>query len=163
MAGKLKLQQVFGIATRVNAASYVDRGGLDDRLRYLLGTDRHIAIHGDSKQGKSWLRSHVLERDDTIVVQCQVESTPELLFQQALGLLGIHAELTTTKTNTLQGNVEVGKILAKAKGEIAAGGSSSARPSESCNRSGRPRLTCLGSHRSSKPRGGALCSRTSII
>lgn len=128
MVGKLKLQEVFGIATRVNAASYVDRGGLDARLRYLLGTDRHIAIHGDSKQGKSWLRSHVLERDDTIVVQCQVESTPELLFQQALGLLGIHAELTTTKTNTLQGtldlrgNIELGKLLAKATGELAAGG-----------------------------------------
>lgn len=128
MPEKLKLQEVFGIATRVNAASYVDRGGLDERLRYLLGTDRHIAIHGDSKQGKSWLRSHVLDRTSTIVVQCQVESTPELLFQQALGLLGIHAELTTTKTNTLQGsldlsgNVELGKILAKARGEVSAGG-----------------------------------------
>lgn len=53
---------------------------------------------------------------------------PELLFQQALGLLGIHAELTTTKTNTLQGsldlsgNVELGKILAKARGGVSAGG-----------------------------------------
>jgi hypothetical protein len=128
MPGKLKLQEVFGIATRVNAASYVDRGGLDERLRYLLGTDRHIAIHGDSKQGKSWLRSHMLDRAETIVVQCQVESTPELLFQQALGLLGIHAELITTKTNTLQGsldlsgNVELGKILAKAKGEVSTSG-----------------------------------------
>lgn len=71
------------------------------------------------------MRSHVLDRDDTIVVQCQVESTPELLFQQALGLLGIHAELTTTKTNTLQGtlnlsgNIELGKLLAEAKGELA--------------------------------------------
>jgi len=128
MTVNLKLQQVFGVATHVNSASYVDRGGLDDRLRYVLDTERHVAIHGDSKQGKSWLRSHVLERDDTIVVQCQVESTPELLFQQALGLLGIHAELTTTKTNTLQGtldlkgNVELGKILAKATAEVAAGG-----------------------------------------
>lgn len=128
MSEKLKLQDVFGIATRVNAASYVDRGGLDERLRYLLATDRHIAIHGDSKQGKSWLRSHVLQRDHTIVVQCQPETTPELLFQQALGLLGVHAELTTTKTNTLQGsldlsaNVELGKILAKAKAEVSGGG-----------------------------------------
>jgi hypothetical protein len=128
VAEKLKLQEVFGIATRVNAASYVNRGGLDERLRYLLGADRHIAIHGDSKQGKSWLRSHILDREETIVVQCQVDSTPELLFQQALGVLGIHAELTTTKSNTLQGsldltaNVELGKIIAKAKGEVSAGG-----------------------------------------
>lgn len=74
--------------------------------------------------GKLWLRSHVLARDGTIAVQCQVESTPELLFQQALGLLGIDAELTTTKTNTLQGtldlrgNIELGKLLAKTEGEV---------------------------------------------
>ena len=128
MAGKFKLQDVFGIATRVNTASYVDRGGLDQRLRYLLETDRHIAIHGDSKQGKSWLRAQILRRDESIVVQCQVESTPESLFQQALGTLGVQVELSVTKTNTLQGtldltgNIELGKILAKAKAELAAGG-----------------------------------------
>jgi hypothetical protein len=128
VARRLKLQEVFGIATRVNAASYVDRGGLDERLRYLLETDRHIAIHGDSKQGKSWLRTHVLGRDDSLVVQCQIESTPESLFQQALGTLGVHAELSVTKSNTLQGtldltgNVELGKLLAKASAELSAGG-----------------------------------------
>ena len=125
---KLKLQEVFGIATNVNAASYVDRGGLDERLRYLLQTQRHIAIHGDSKQGKSWLRTHVLGRDDSIVVQCQVESTPESLFQQALGALGVHAELSVTKTSTIQGtldltgNIELGKLLAKASAELGASG-----------------------------------------
>jgi hypothetical protein len=63
-----------------------------------------------------------------VVVQCQVESTPESLFQQALGVLGVHAELSVTKTNTLQGtldlsgNIELGKLLAKGTAEVSAGG-----------------------------------------
>ena len=50
------LNEVFGIATEINAASYVNRGALDETLGYYLKTQRHIAIHGDSKQGKTWLR-----------------------------------------------------------------------------------------------------------
>jgi hypothetical protein len=38
-------QDVFDIATRVDSASYVDRGGLDKRLGYHLATERHVAIH----------------------------------------------------------------------------------------------------------------------
>jgi len=94
----IKLNEVFGIAQRVSQASYVDRDRLDERLRYLLGTGRHIAIHGDSKQGKSWLRSSVLNADDTLAVQCLVNTTPEALFNEALGMLGITAELRKTNT-----------------------------------------------------------------
>src|SRR5438309_886904 len=53
IAAMPQLQEVFGIATTVNQLSYVDRGGLDERFAYLLRTERHIAVHGDSKQGKS--------------------------------------------------------------------------------------------------------------
>jgi hypothetical protein len=128
---KLKLQRVFGIATEVSQASYVDRGGLDERLGYLLDTDRHIAIHGDSKQGKSWLRNHVLDEKHTPAVQCQVDDEPERIFQQALGTLGIQAELKTSSTTEFQGTLdlkgsaEIGKILAKAKaeGELSGGAS----------------------------------------
>jgi hypothetical protein len=123
-----KLNEVFGIAQRVSQASCVDRGRLDERLRYLLGTGRHIAIHGDSKQGKSW-RNSVLDADDTLAVQCLVNTTPEALFNEALGMLGIRAELKKTKTNDLQGTLDLSaagelgfKLLAKGKAEAKASG-----------------------------------------
>jgi hypothetical protein len=121
------LNEVFGIATTVNTASYVDRGGLDERMRYLLGTERHIAIHGDSKQGKSWLRAALLSPDEMIVVQCQIDTAPESLFRQALGELGVRAEIRQTGTSHLEGTLDfsgsgelgnflLGKVALEAKG-----------------------------------------------
>lgn len=118
----LALNEVFGIATEINAASYVDRGGLDELLGYYLGTQRHIAIHGDSKQGKSWLRGKLLDADDTIVVQCQVDSTAESVFREALGSVGVRAELRRVGKGAFEGELdfttggELGhSLLAKAK------------------------------------------------
>jgi AAA domain len=102
----MRLNEVFGIATEVSPASYVNRGGLDERLGYYLATQRHIAIHGDSKQGKTWLRARLLDSDDTIVVQCQVETTPESLFREALGFLDVHAELRRTGRAQLEGTLD---------------------------------------------------------
>ncbi len=123
------LNEVFGIATYVNAASYVDRGGLDKLLGYYLRTERHVAIHGDSKQGKSWLRSNLLDANDTLVVQCGVESTPESLFREALGQLDIRAEIRRVGTSQLEGQLdisgsgELGNILiGKVKLDAGAGG-----------------------------------------
>ena len=124
----MHLSEVFGIATEVNTASYVDRGGLDERLGYYLKTQRHIAIHGDSKQGKSWLRNRLLDAADTIVVQCQVETTPESLFREALGALGVRAELRRSSTSQLEGRLdfsgggELGNFLfGKMKVDVEAG------------------------------------------
>lgn len=123
------LHEVFGIATHVNAASYVDRGGLDKRLGYYLQTERHVAIHGDSKQGKSWLRSKLLDADHSLVVQCSVESTPESLFREALGQLDIRAEIKRVGTSQFEGQLDVaasgelGNVLVgKAKLDMGAGG-----------------------------------------
>lgn len=102
-----RLEQVFGIATRVNRASYVDRGGLDNKLAYYLRTERHIAIHGDSKQGKSWLRGNLLEDDATLIVQCQPTSTPESVLREALGQLGVLVELKRTGSTQLEGQLDV--------------------------------------------------------
>lgn len=128
----LPLRRVFGISTEVSQASYVDRGDLDRQFEYVLNTDRHVVIHGDSKQGKSWLRSRKLSPDESVLVQCQVNSTPESIFSEALGALGVFAELKRTDTKQLSGSLdfkaagEIGiKLLAKAsasaeaKGEVA--------------------------------------------
>jgi hypothetical protein len=113
----VRLNEVFGIATEINTASYVNRGGLDELLAYYLETQRHIAIHGDSKQGKSWLRSKLLDRTDTIVVQCQVETAPESMFREALGALDVRAEIRRTGRAQTEGTLdfsgggELGNVL----------------------------------------------------
>jgi hypothetical protein len=125
----IRLNKVFGIATHVNPASYVNRGGLDEILGYYLEAERHIAIHGDSKQGKSWLRSKLLEADATIVVQCQVDSTPESVFREALGQLDVHAELRRVGRTQLAGHLDLSasgqlgnSLIGKAKVASEVGG-----------------------------------------
>lgn len=123
------LHEVFGIATHVNPASYVDRGGLDKLLGYYLETERHVAIHGDSKQGKSWLRSNLLDADHTLAVQCNTESTPESIFREALGQLDIRAEIKRVGSSQIQGQLDVTAsgelgnfLVGKAKLDMGAGG-----------------------------------------
>jgi hypothetical protein len=126
-----KLQDVFGIATEINAASYVNRGGLDERLGYYLDTQRHVAIHGDSKQGKSWLRGRLLEAKDTIVVQCLVDSTAESIFEEALGAIDVRAELKSTGRGKIEGELDfsgggqLGNVLL-GKVQLEGGGSGGA-------------------------------------
>lgn len=100
------LQDVFGIAEHVNGLSYIDRGGLDSDLKYALGAERHVAIHGASKQGKSWLRSRVLDGDSFVLVQCQTGTTVESLFTDALGAIGVRAELRRTQGNDFEGTLD---------------------------------------------------------
>jgi hypothetical protein len=122
-----RLEEVFGVSTGVNSLSYVDRGKLDDELQRALKGGRHIVIHGGSKQGKSWLRSRAISRENTILVQCLPGSTSATLLGEALGQIGVSATLKTTKekqlTGTLDfsGSAEVGKLFAKVKGEMDAG------------------------------------------
>jgi hypothetical protein len=120
MGGPLR-SEVFGTSADPKH-SYVDRGRLDDELADLLRSDKHIVIHGDSKQGKTWLRQAVLRADQAIMVQCLPGSTPASLLQEALGIIGVRATLRYTRENTLGGEIdlsasgEIGiKLLAKAK------------------------------------------------
>ena len=125
------LDDVFGISANVDSRSYVDRGGLDERFRRALGSQRHVAVHGGSKQGKSWLRTKGLRDSDAIVVQCQPNSSATSLLREALGRLGVVATLRMSETRDIEGTldfkgaVELGKILAKAKVEGSAGATAS--------------------------------------
>ena len=65
-----KASEVFGMSNTVLPDSYVDRGALDDEVMALLGRPTHIALRGESKCGKSWLRQTVLP--DALVVQCRL-------------------------------------------------------------------------------------------
>ncbi len=117
------LQEVFGLSD-LRPLSYVDRGALDQRAAYLISTRRHVAIHGDSKQGKSWLRERVLPDHNCVRVQCGSGSTSASVLQQALGLLGVRAEIRHTAERQISGQIDLGasgefgaRIFAKAKAE----------------------------------------------
>ncbi len=120
----VSLSEVFGIGSNVNSKSYVDRGGLDARFQLALEADRHVAVHGGSKQGKSWLRAKGLAKESTIVIQCTPESTPESLFRETLGRLNVDAVLKVTESSNLQGTLDFSasgslgvKILSKIQAE----------------------------------------------
>lgn len=124
-----ELHDVFGISANVESPSYVDRGHLDERFRRALASDRHVAVHGGSKQGKSWLRTKGLSAEHSVVIQCTPSSTADSLLREALGRLGVRAVLRMTESRDLQGSLdfsaaaELGKVLAKAKAEGRVGGS----------------------------------------
>lgn len=124
----MKLAEVFGISANVQSRSYVDRGGLDARFERALTLDRHVAVHGGSKQGKSWLRAKGLRPEDALIVQCVPDSTVSSLLAEALGRLGVLATLMVTKDRALQGSLdfggsgELGKWAAKAAIEARATG-----------------------------------------
>jgi hypothetical protein len=106
MRGDVSLHDVFGVAEHVKMCSYVDRGGLDAHLRYALQTERHIAVHGSSKQGKSWLRDRVLEGTESVLVQCQTGTTTGSLLTDALGAVGVRAELRRTSGRDFEGTLD---------------------------------------------------------
>lgn len=119
----VRLENVFGIAD-LQPASYVDRGDLDDRVGYLLRTKRHLVIHGDSKQGKSWLRERCIPDAESIRVQCHRDATTSSLLQQALGLIGVRAEIRQIDEKTIGGTLDLGasgevgsRLFAKGKAE----------------------------------------------
>lgn len=124
---KEKLTEVFGIGVGNRTSAYVDRGALDKKFTESLEANRHISIHGGSKQGKTWLRKRSLNATEAIVVQCTITSSAASVLEEALSQLGVRASLSRTETGTLGGHIDVtgtasGKIgmplLAKAAAEI---------------------------------------------
>ncbi len=84
-----ELNEVFGIGTDIPKFTYVDRSGLDTKFGYLLKTQRHIVLHGASKQGKSCLRKKKVDESACIVVQCLPGMTSKDLWQKALSNMDV--------------------------------------------------------------------------
>jgi hypothetical protein len=119
------LRDVFGIRTAFNDFSYIDRGGLDADISNVAGRDMHVALRGESKSGKSWLRQKIFK--DANVISCRLGFTTTEIYRQVLANLDINlvVEKTTTGGATLAftGSSEIGwKYLAKAKGEVEVSG-----------------------------------------
>jgi hypothetical protein len=97
-----RLEQVFGMSPTPHLATYVDRGGLDERLAAALDAGVHVAIHGESKHGKSWLRAHGLREENIARVQCIPGMSATDAIEAALGRLGVSEPVKVTSTETLE-------------------------------------------------------------
>ncbi len=120
----VRLNDVFGISTSVPKHTYVDRSGLDKKFEYCLGSDRHIILHGGSKQGKTVIRRKNLPQEQSIVLQCNAQTTREELYTGILAQLEVSipssVETKTTASGEIGGETGVtfplfGKITAHAR------------------------------------------------
>ncbi len=96
-----QLGEVFGIAASVPIHTYVDRAGLDKRFTYLVKQDRHLVIHGASKQGKTILRKRNLPEDKCLIVQCGANSGRARIYLEILRQLDAQIPTEVSKNLTL--------------------------------------------------------------
>lgn len=120
---------VFGVSNQILPDSYVDRGQLDERIQLLLKRTTHIALRGESKCGKSWLRQKNIPQ--AIVVQCRLKKSVVDLYIDALSQLQITFTVEQTHSSSLKGSVEAtgelgASILAKLGFKVASSGETSA-------------------------------------
>ena len=74
------LRDVFGVHNPPPLLTYVDRAGLDDRIKHFLTTGRHLVLYGPSKQGKTALRKRAMAEDSCVVIQCRNRPTLDQLY-----------------------------------------------------------------------------------
>ena len=103
---------VFGINSAVRPETYVDRGELDKSIEKLLNRNTHIALKGESKCGKSWLRQKTLP--DAIVVQCRLGRGAIDIYVDALSQLEVKFVVSDKSSGKVEGKLE-------AKGAIGEG------------------------------------------
>jgi hypothetical protein len=111
-----KAHEVFGVSNVVLPDSYVDRGELDEEVKKYLERPNHIALRGESKCGKSWLRQTVLP--DAVVVQCRLGKTTLDIYRDALGQMDVRLEVERVEGTRWSGRIETTgdlglKLLAK--------------------------------------------------
>lgn len=104
---EVKLNQVFGITTDIPTYTYVDRQKLDERFAHYLDSQKHIVIHGASKQGKSCLRKKQVDADTSLVIQCSpTMEHPEDIWRAALEKANIPVVAKATRVVTAGDHVE---------------------------------------------------------
>jgi hypothetical protein len=94
----IPLNKVFGIQTDVPTYTYVDRANLDAKFGYLLNTDKHIVIHGASKQGKTSLRRKGLADSKVITIQCRSDTSMDDIYESILAKIGVATPKTSKQT-----------------------------------------------------------------
>jgi hypothetical protein len=98
------VDEVFGIS-RDLPLNYVERKGVDGKLKDELKANHHIVIYGSSKQGKTSLRKNCLSSDKYVLVQCSNRSDLADLHANILKRCGF--ELTQSQKKTTSGKNKV--------------------------------------------------------
>jgi hypothetical protein len=123
-----ELRNVFGVHAVPPEQTYVDRAGLDGRIKYLLSTGRHLVIYGPSKQGKTALRRRAIPDDECVIIQSRQKPNTEAIYDEILRGLGISRTVNNEVTKGREfsitgggsGGVSIpflGKGEAKAEGQ----------------------------------------------
>ncbi len=99
-----KAHEVFGVSNTVLPDFYVDRGALDEEVKAFLERPTHIALRGESKCGKSWLRQTVLP--DALVVQCRLNKTTLDIYRDALSQLEVRLDVESVSGAQWKARVE---------------------------------------------------------
>lgn len=125
MSNTPRTDEVFGISANYRPVSYVDRGQLDTEILTYLKRDNHIALRGESKCGKSWLRQKNIP--EAIVVQCRLGKTVNDMYVDALSQLEINLQLEVHDSSSLKGKVSaLGEFGAKLLAALKIGATISA-------------------------------------
>ena len=93
---EFNVDEVFGMSPKILEPSYVDRGELDAEIQKHSGRNSHIALRGESKCGKSWIRQKNIP--NAIVVQSRFGRSVQDLYTDALSQLGIEIEINRQHT-----------------------------------------------------------------
>ncbi|MDA8021283.1 MAG: hypothetical protein MPN21_27935, partial [Thermoanaerobaculia bacterium] len=116
-----RLSDVFGLSRKL-PKTYTMRDGVDDLFVESLGSDKHVVVHGSSKQGKTCLRKQHLSDDECIVVQCTRDVSKPKLYEAILKSAGVSLEVGSVKRESRvskvsgDGEVDGGvPLFAKAK------------------------------------------------
>lgn len=124
----VELVQVFGVSKEM-VLSYMERDQVDGKFKEALQTDKHIIVHGSSKQGKSALRQKHLEEKDEVLIQCGPLHDTSDIYSSILRQLGIQLESSSTEKTSANGEINA-KLRVKAmvplfgEAQVEAGGKS---------------------------------------
>jgi hypothetical protein len=108
-----KLSDVFGNSRNI-PLTYQTRVEVDDRFVNDLTREKHLVLHGGSKQGKTCLRKYHLGENEAIVIQCTRDTTKAGLYEMILKKAEIEYEVTNSKTTKGSNKVTV-KVTGKGK------------------------------------------------
>lgn len=95
----LTVDEVFGI-TRNLPLNYIERPDVDGRLRDELQAAHHVVIYGSSKQGKTSLRKHCMDKNEYILIQCSNRSDIADLHSNILKRAGFEITLSQKRSSS---------------------------------------------------------------
>jgi hypothetical protein len=133
-----KTRDVYGISREL-PLNYVPRATVDGKFIDSLTREKHLIVHGGSKQGKTSLRKYNLNSSDYIVVACQNKWDIGELNAAILKMAGYQVTLSNSRTAAGKNKIAV-KIEGKGKVPLIAEGGASG---EYSNESTRDDLTWL--------------------